>query len=309
MDALLLGKHIAQVYNKSYMSGTQGNTAVVLSVIDLAKSEKFRDLNHFCNIARQNIYDIDKYEVARDGAPQIFIRRLHRLRALLSLLIKSSIKSEPELPHRDFSKPSSARKRAAMSPKQLPTAKNSRIPEVFDIFPDPPGLQNLQARYREHAIAQDTEWFNFQCVKLPIPICPISSSKTWYLKTRTKTAAIAAGEEVKVFVSLRNSVKAFDQASISCVNDSKLLDSDKYSAELTKLPGPGKTELIHAFTLTVNEDAPVHSEISLKLSLVGDKLPVSTIKSTFYIKEPSSTGHALLVLTDNLTGQSGSGSR
>ncbi|HMM59971.1 MAG TPA: DUF4350 domain-containing protein, partial [Candidatus Rifleibacterium sp.] len=146
------------------------------------------------------------------------------------------------------------------------------------------------------------EWFNFLS-EVANPNMPYLKLEDVVLEDKNKDGRIAAGEEVKVFVSLRNlGRKTLDQASISCVTDSKLLDSDKYAAELTKLPGPGKTELIHAFTVTVSEDAPVHSEISLKLSLAGEKLPISTIKSTFYIKEPfSSTGHALLVLTDNVS--------
>ncbi len=305
MDALLLGKHIAQVYNKSYMSGTQGNTAVVLSVIDLAKSEKFReDLNHFCNIARQNIYDIDKYEVARDGALKYSYGDYIDFGHFLSLLIKSSIKSETRTAASRLLETIVGEKKSggyvAKTAANGEKFKDTRGISIF--FPTRQGFKTYKARYREHAIAQDTEWFNFLS-EVANPNMPYLKLEDVVLEDKNKDGRIAAGEEVKVFVSLRNlGRKALDQASISCVTDSKLLDSDKYSAELTKLPGPGKTELIHAFTLTVNEDAPVHSEISLKLSLVGDKLPVSTIKSTFYIKEPfSSTGHALLVLTDNFS--------
>ncbi len=305
MNHLALGKFIADVYNKSYMSGSQGNTAVVLSVIDLEKSEAFReDLDRFCNVARQNISDIDKYEAARDAALKYSYGDYIDLGDFLDLLIKSSIKGETRSAAAQLLKTIAGEKKnggyVARNAKNGDKFKSSHGISIF--FPTRQGFKTYKARYHEHAIAQDTEWYNFLS-EVANPNIPYLKIEDVILEDNNKDGRIAAGEEVKVFASLRNlGRKSLEKVDISCVTDSKLLDNTKYVAELTKLPAPGKTELIHAFTLKVNEDAPVHSEIELNISLFSELLPVSSIKSTFYIKEPfSSTGHALLVLTDNFS--------
>lgn len=305
MNHLGLGKFIATAYNKSYMSGTQGNTAVVLSVFDLTKSEDFRDdLNHFCNVARQNIADIDKYEAARDAALKYSYGDYIDLGHFLDLLSKSSIKAETRSAASQLLKTIMGEKKSGGYVAKIASNgdkfKDTRGLSIF--FPTRQGFKTYKARYKEHAIAIDTEWFNFLS-EVANPNIPYLKIEDVVLEDNNKDGRIAAGEEVKVYASLRNlGRKPLDKVAINCVTDSKLLNSNKFSAELTKLPAPGKTELIHAFTIKVADDAPVHSEISLTISLHSEQLPVSTIKSTFYIKEPfSSTGHALLVITDNFS--------
>jgi len=305
INALALGKHIADVYNKSYMSGTQGNTAVVLSVIDLEKSEAFReDLNHFCNVARQNIVDIDKYEAARDAALKYSYGDYIDLGHFLALLIEAKINGETRSAATQLLKSLVTEKNSsgyvAKNAKNGDKFKDSRGISIF--FPTRQGFKTYKARYLEHAIAQETEWFNFLS-EVANPNIPYLKIEDIALEDNNKDGRIAAGEEVKVYTSLRNlGRKPLDKVQITCETDSKLLDNTKYSIELNKLPAPGKALLQHVFTIKVNEDAPVHSEISLTISLLSETLPVSTLKSTFYIKEPfSSTGHALLVMTDNFS--------
>lgn len=305
IEGLALGKLIANAYNKSYTGGTQGNTAVVLSVIDMAKSEAFReDLNQFCNVARRNISDIDKYEAARDEALKYSYGDYIDLGHFLAILQKSSIKAETRAAAAQLLKTISGEKKAGGYINKLAANgdkfKNTTGLSIF--FPTRQGFRTYKARYKEHALAQDTEWFNFLS-EVATPNLPYLKIEDVVLEDNNKDGRIAAGEEVSVLVSLRNlGRKPLDRASISCVSDSKHLDNNKLATELTKLPAPGKTELIPVFKLKVNEGTPVHTEVNITLSLSGEQIPVSSIKTTFYIKEPfASTGHALLVITDNFS--------
>lgn len=305
IEGLALGELIANAYNKSYISGTQGNTAVVLSVLDLSKSEIFReDLNQFCNVARRNISDIDKYEAARDGALKYSYGDYIDLGHFLELLQKSSVKAETRAAAAQLLKSIVGEKRKGGYVSKLAANgdkfANTKGLSIF--FPTRQGFKTYKARYKEHALAQDTEWFNFLS-EVSNPNLPYIKLEDTVLEDNNKDGRIAAGEEVTIQVSLRNlGRKTLEKASISCVTDSKLLNSNKFVTELTKLPAPGKTELTNVFKIKVNENAPVHSEIQLSLSLTGEDIPVSTIKTTFYIKEPfASTGHALLVVTDNFS--------
>lgn len=305
IEPLELGKVIADVYNKSYMSGSQGNTAVVLSVIDMSKSEAFRsDLDSFCNAAKRNITDIDKFEAARDAALKYSYGDYIDLGHFLSLVTKSSVKAETRAAASQLLKTIIGEKKSGGYVAKI-SANGEKFKETRGLsifFPTRQGFKTYRTRYKEHAIAKETEWFNFLS-EIANPNMPYLKLEDVILEDNNKDGRIAAGEEVKVMVTLRNlGRKPLSAAKVSFVTDSGLLETAKQSVELQTLPGPGKTANVHAFTIKTKEDAPVHSEISLNISLAGEKLPVSTIKANFFIKEPfSSTGHALLVITDNFS--------
>ncbi|HAE40083.1 MAG TPA: hypothetical protein DCG57_15850, partial [Candidatus Riflebacteria bacterium] len=95
MDARELADVIVNAYNKSYVGGSQGNTAVVLSAIDSSKSEAFKTaLNDFCNAARRNIREIDKYENARNAALKYSYGDYVDLGHFLELLIAEKVSAE-----------------------------------------------------------------------------------------------------------------------------------------------------------------------------------------------------------------------
>ena len=305
IDPLSLGKAITTAYNKSYMSGSQGNTAVVLSVIDMSKSEAFRnDLDQFCNAARRNITDIDKFEAARDAALKYSYGDYIDLGHFLSLVTKSNVKAETRSAASQLLKTIVGDKKSggyvAQTSSNGEKFKETRGLSIF--FPTRQGFKTYKTRYKEHTIAHETEWFNF-LNEIANPNMPYLKLEDVILEDNNKDGRIAAGEEVKVLLTLRNlGKKPLSTAEVSYVTNSKLLETSKQTIDLKQLPGPGKTANVHAFTIKVREDAPVHSEISLNISLAGENLPVSTIKSNFFIKEPfASTGHALLVITDNFS--------
>ncbi|MDD2998324.1 MAG: clostripain-related cysteine peptidase [Candidatus Riflebacteria bacterium] len=305
IDAKSLAAFISSAYSKSYSSGSQGNTAVVLSVIDLSKSEDFRDdLNNFCNVARRNIIDIDKYEAAREAALKYSYGDYIDLGHLLSLLVKSNVKSDTKTAAARLLKTIAGEKRKGGYVGRLAKSgdKFASSTGLSIFFPTRQGFKTYKARYKLHTLCEETEWFNF-LGEIAEPNIPYLKLEDIVLEDKNKDGRIAAGEEVTVLLSLRNlGKKKLSQAEIACVTHSGLLDSKSYQVELSKLPEPGKATLVPGFKFVVSKDAPVHSEIALNISLNGEGIPLSTLKTVFYVKEPfASTGNALLVLTDNFS--------
>ncbi|PKL44398.1 MAG: hypothetical protein CVV41_07105 [Candidatus Riflebacteria bacterium HGW-Riflebacteria-1] len=305
MEARELADTIVNAYNKSYVGGSQGNTAVVLSAIDSSKSESFKTaLNDFCNAARRNIREIDKYENARNAALKYSYGDYVDLGHFLELLIAEKVTAETRSAAAKLLKTIRGDRRTGGYVSKLKSngdkfAKTSGL-SIF--FPTRQGFKTYHSRYKVHSLAQDTEWYNFLS-ELAVPNLAYFKLEDVILEDNNKDGRIAAGEQVSVLLSVRNlGRKPLDSASIKCVTDSTFLDNTEFSLDLNKLPAPGKVELIQGFKFTVSEETPVHSEISLNITLSGEGLPDSTIKSTFYIKEPfASTGYALLVITDHFS--------
>ncbi|PKL48015.1 MAG: hypothetical protein CVV42_11060 [Candidatus Riflebacteria bacterium HGW-Riflebacteria-2] len=305
MQAKELAETIVNSYNKSYVGGSQGNTAVVLSAIDSSKSEAFKSaLNNFCNSARRNIHEIDKYENARNEALKYSFGDYVDLGHFLELLIEAKVNSETRSAAASLLKTLRGERRTGgyISKMASNGDKFANSTGISIFFPTRQGFRTYHKRYKVHTLAQETEWFNFLS-ELATPNLAYLKLEDVILEDKNKDGRIAAGEEVSVLLSVRNlGRKPLASADIACKSDSKLIDSSEMAATVTRLPAPGKVELIKGFKFTVSEDAPVHSEITLNLTLSGQGLPDSTIKTTFYVKEPfASTGHALLVITDHFS--------
>ena len=305
MDGRDLSDTIARVYNKSYIGGSQGNTAVVLSVIDNARSEAFGSaLNNFCNSARRNIHEIDKYENARNDALKYSYGDYVDLGHFLELLIKSGVNAETKSAAVKLLKTITGDRRNSgyVSKLEANGDKFASSSGLSIFFPTRQGFKTYRNRYKIHSIAKETEWYNFLS-ELATPNLAYFKLEDVILEDNNKDGRIAAGEEVTVLLSVRNlGRKTKESASVNAVTESGYLDNTEYTLDLNQLPAPGKVELIQGFKFTVSESTPVHSEISLNITLSGAGLPDSTIKTTFYVKEPfASTGHALLVITDHFS--------
>ncbi len=305
MDAKKLAELIPVAYNKSYLGGSQGNTAVVLSSIDLAKSAKFGEkLDAFCKTAIKNIHDIDKYETARNNALKYSYGDYIDLAHFLTLLTGYNISSETKTAARSLLTAINGTKKYPGYVNKL--ARNgekfaeSRGLSIF--FPTRQGFRTYKNRYKLHEFCSQTLWFSF-LEETSTPSIPYLKIEDIILEDKNKDGRIAAGEEVTVLLSIKNlGKKALKSADITCVTDSKFLNAKTFQANLTKLPAPGKSSLIKAFSFTVSPETPVHQDVSINITLSSNNIPESTIKTTFYIKEPfASTGHALLVLTDNFS--------
>lgn len=302
MSAMDLGKTIVRAYKASYDSGSQGNTAVVLSLFDLEKMSKFRQkLNNFCFALRENITDIDKIEKCRRNALKYSYGDYIDLAHFLHLMRKTSVSSETKATAYELYKAIIGEKRkgglVAYLGKTGDKFRASRGVSVF--FPDRQGFKTYMNRYKRLSFSRETEWFA-ALREVAIPNIPYMKIIGTVLADKNQDGRIAAGEEVTLNLKVQNlGRKGLKEAQISCRTDSDYLDNKNYKKTVKKLPGPQETTLVPVFTFKVNENTPVHSEIKLEITLRGKDIPISTTKTTFYVKEPfASTGHALLVMTD-----------
>ena len=305
MTAEELGKTIISSYKKSYSGGTQGNTAVILSLLNLKMARNFKEkLDDFCVELRKNISDIDKIERCRDEALKYSYGDYIDLAHFLYLLGKTSIKTTTRSTAAALYKAIIGEKKKGGFISGLAASgekfKNARGLSIF--FPTRQGFKTYVNRYKALSFCRDTEWFKM-LQETSNPNLPYFKIEDAILADKNKDGRIAAGEEVTLYLNVRNlGRKTLTQAKVNCQTSSEFLGQKSFSVDIQKLPGPNKTELIQAFTFKVSETTPVHSEITLNVTLKGQGIPVSTIKTTFYVKEPfASTGHALLVMTDTFS--------
>lgn len=306
MDGKALSEIIPGLYKKSYTGGTQGNKAVVLSAIDLGKTALLKEkIDAFCNAVRKNISDIDKIENARNEALKYSYGDYIDLGHFLEILMRSSIKAETKTAANALFRAiigNSKTQTGYVTKTAFSGEKFARTRGLSVFFPTRQGFRTYQNRYKLHSFAKETEWFNF-LGEISNPDFPYLKIEDIVLEDGNKDGRIAAGEEVTVLLSIRNlGKKPLDRALIKGVTTGDMLNSKSFTAEVSKLPAPGKSALVTAFKIKVREEVPVHSEISLSISMHSQDLPVSRIKTTFYVKEAfASTGHALLVITDNFS--------
>lgn len=297
-----LGSVIVKSYKQSYTGGSQGNTAVVLSLFNLARAAEFkRHFNNFCNAMRKNISDIDKIEKCREATLKYTHSDYVDLGHFLSLINGTSVSSSTKSAALALYKAIIGEKGkggfvARMCSGGEKFAKSRGI-SIF--FPNRQGFRTYMNRYKLLSFAGETEWFN-TLKEVSVPDLPYFKIEDAVLADKNKDGRIAAGEEVTLYLNIRNlGRKTLSSVNIRIQTDSPYLESKTFSIEAKKLPGPEKSELVPVLTFKVSESTPVHSEITLNISLKGEKIPVSSFKTTFYVKEPfASTGHALLVMTD-----------
>lgn len=300
-----LGKVITESYRLSYSGGSQGNTAVVLSLMNLEKLDSFKqNLDEFCDSARQNIRYIDIIETARNDALKYsygdYIDLGHFLGLLSDTNANSAIKSSAKRLLTTLR--GDGRQKGLIASLDHNGEKFDSTTGLSVFFPAREGFRIYMHPYSELTFAKETEWFNF-LNEISAPNIPYLKLDDIVLEDNNKDGRIAPGEEVTVYVSVRNLGKqTLSTAEIFCETDSTFLDAKSYGAEISKLPRPQKTSLIKSFKFKVNQDALIHSEINLRFTLKGHNIPDSTLKTTFYIREPFATsGHALLVITDNFS--------
>lgn len=305
MSAEQLGRAVVSSYKKSYSGGSQGNTAVVLSLLNLQLAEPFKKkLDSFCNALRTNISDIDKIEKCRDEALKYSYGDYIDLAHFLYLLSKTSIKASTRSSALALYKMIIGEKKKGGIVTSLAASgekfANSRGLSIF--FPTRQGFKTYMNRYKLLSFCKETQWFNAM-YEIAIPNLPYLRLEDAVLADKNKDGRIAAGEEVTLHLNIRNlGRKSLKEATITVNTSSAYLDSKNFSVSVSSLPGPQKSELISVLKFKVSESTPVHSEITLNISLKGEGIPVSTTKTTFYVKEPfASTGHALLVMTDTFS--------
>lgn len=307
MDGIELGKVIAEAYNKSYSGGTQGNTAVVISVMDLFKAEEFRmDLNAFCDSVIKNVSkDIDRIEEHRSNSLTYSYSDYVDLGHFLALLA------------RDKKVSAGTRSAAIQLLKTICGDRGeggfvARVASNGDkfretrglsiFFPSRMGYKAFKNRYKRLSFAKETRWPHM-LEELANPNMPYIKLEDIKFIDNNKDGRIAAGEKVEGNVVLKNyGKKTMENATVTFESKSRYLVEGKQVVELKALPHPGRTKTMKAFKLEVTEDAPVHEEISYVITLRGAGLPDSRLTGSFFIKEAfASTSNALLVYTDSFS--------
>jgi hypothetical protein len=302
IDGKQLGEKIVSAYRSSYTMGSQGNTAVILSLIDLGRMATFIAKLRVLTKAIQNgIVEIDKIEKARIAATQYVYDDYRDLASFLKKLIGLN--------------PSAAIKTAAQDMLSLLNTKgtgqlviaNGAAGEQFKdcggmavFFPDRSGFRTYQKRYGLLRFSKvPGTWFDL-LGEIASPNLSYLSIQEVILEDNNKDGKIAPGERVKVKLVVRNNGKLKAPAvNVECraLNQKVVWKTAKITA--TTVPAPGKEAVIEGLEFEVNKDVEVNSEVQLQFSLSGEAIPVSTHRTTFFVKSGFVTsGHVLLVFAD-----------
>ncbi|MGI6445058.1 MAG: clostripain-related cysteine peptidase [Candidatus Ozemobacteraceae bacterium] len=307
MDGIALGKVIAEAYTKSYSGGSQGNTAVAISVMDFSRVEDFRsDLNAFCDAVIRNISkDIDRVEENRNKTLMYSYSDYIDLGHFLALMAQDkAVSASTKTSALNLLKTICGNRgeggfvaRVASNKDKF---KNTRGLSIF--FPTRMGFNSYKTRYKAQPMTRETKWFEFlgELAKPNMPYFKLEDIK--YIDNN-KDGRIAAGEKVEGKVIIKNfGRKTIENAVVTFESKSKYLEEKKQVVELSGMPAPGRSKTLDAFKLKITEDAPVHEEISYVVTLKGKGIPDSTVTGSFFIKEAfSSTGNALLIFTDGFS--------
>lgn len=302
MDGCRLGKTIVEKYRESYINGSQGNTAVTLSLIDLSRLRPFeKELLAFSKAVQASIRDIDDIEQARDETLKYFYSDYADLGHFLSILSRRTAPGPLQQ--------AADRLRAALVGEAgvpgLVIANGVTGDKYRDstgaciFFPDRAGFFVYKNRYHLLSFAARTGWFSL-LEELRAPSLPYLKLQDIVLEDQNHDGRFAAGETVKVFALIRNlGRQKADNAILTAVTDSPYLSEKTVTATIDRPLAPGQDTTVQAMTLTIRSDAPIDGEVKLAFTLISEKAPPSTFTSAFFIKSPfQSAGHVLLVYTD-----------
>lgn len=294
-----LGTAIVDTYRASYQMGTQGNTAVTLSLLDLSKIAKVAtQLNVFVSAVKAGIREIDRIESARETALKYVYKDYVDLGNYLEHLIKSSstpaIKSSAKLLLTALTGESGLVIRHASTGDKYKHATGLCI-----FLPERSVFRTYKNRYKLLSLSAKTGWYKF-LEELETPSLPYIKLQEVVLEDENRDGRFAAGEKVKSHLVLRN----FGRETVSKLNikiqtASSLLDKQEYSANITTAPEPGKQITADGPSFTISPEAPIDSEIVVVFTVSGEKSPASRFKSTFFVKAAfQAGGHVLLAFTD-----------
>ncbi|NLI76953.1 MAG: hypothetical protein GX442_11000 [Candidatus Riflebacteria bacterium] len=305
MDGRKLGEIVVSTYKESYQMGSQGNVAVTLSLLDLAKTKEFtQSLNQFAAAIKKDIAEIDRIEQARDEALKYVYKDYLDLGHFLKLLAARSSRAEVKSACNETYK-------ALMGTADSPgfVARNAFTGEKYKeargvsiFFPERSGFRAYKKRYAALGFASEGGWYKF-LEEFEAPTLPYLKIMEVILVDANQDGRIAAGEEVKVRLKVRNfGKKAAAQTTLTGKTASDLLDRKTFGTTLATTPAPGKETVVEAFSFTVSPQAPENSEVTVQFTLAGTGAPPSTYRTTFFVKAPfASSGHVLLVLTDGFS--------
>ena len=169
-------------------------------------------------------------------------------------------------------------------------------------LPDRSGFRTYKNRYKLLSMSKECGWFSF-LQESETPAIPYIRIQEVQLEDENRDGRFAPGEAVTIRLLLKNlgskpATKATTALSISSPN---IVDG-KMAQEILQLPKPGSEKIVTAFKIQIKPDAALNSEVPLEVSIAGPKIPVSTARTSFYVKSPfQSAGKVLLVITDGFS--------
>ncbi len=304
MDGRKLGQSIVASYKASYEAGSQGNTSVVLSLIDLSKVKEFTTaLEGLARTLKEGMQEIDAIDQAREEALKYVYKDYADLGHFIQLLsakmkgsgVKSALGDLKSLLQ------GTAEERLVVSCARTGEKyKNSYGLAVF--LPDREGFHTYKNRYKLLAMSKENGWFKF-LQEYEAPSFPYIRIQDILLEDENRDGRFAPGELVTVGLQLRNlGTKPAVKARITLNSASEFIEQTSFALDLTELPAPRKEKIVSVFKFRIKPDAPLNQPVALSASLSGQQIPLSTAHTTFYLKSPFvSAGKVLLVYTDGFS--------
>lgn len=299
MDGRQLGSAIVDTYKASYQMGSQGNTAVTLSLLDLSKiSAVSTRLNTFVSAIKSGIREIDRIERAREAALKFVYKDYVDLGHYLQLLIKST-----EIPS---IKTAAGQLLTSLTGENGLVARHGSAGDKYKdatglciFLPDRSGFRTYKNRYKLLSLSAHTGWYKL-LEELETPSLPYIKLQEVVLEDENRDGRFAAGEKVKSHLVLRNFGRGqAGKLNVKMQTTSTLLDRKEVSLDIATTPGAGKQITVSGPTFTISPEAPIDSEVVVGFTVSSEKSPASTYKSTFYVKAAfQAGGHVLLVFTD-----------
>lgn len=299
MDGRKLGTAIVDTYKTSYQMGSQGNTAVTLSLLDLSKvAAVATKLNAFVSAVKSGIREIDRIEQAREAALKFVYKDYIDLGHYLEILIKTvetpSIKAAAKQLLGSLTGEGGLIIRHGAAGDKYKDATGICI-----FLPDRNGFRTYKNRYKLLSLSAHSGWYKL-LEELETPSLPYIKLQEVVLEDENRDGRFAAGEAVKTHLVLRNyGREQVAKLNVTVQTASPLLDKTEYAMSLTTAPAPGKQITVSGPAFTISPSAPIDSEIVITVTVSGEKSPPSTFRSTFYVKAAFQTGsHVLLAFTD-----------
>lgn len=306
MAGFEFGQAIVSTYKASYTMGSQGNTAVVLSLLDLANLDTFRtSFNAFCQVARAEMISINEIERARQDSLiyvyEDYIDLGHFLRLLKKYAAANTkLTAAAQELLTTLYKPGSKKSLVVACGADGKQFENSSGISIF--FPTRDGFKTYRNRYRLLNFCRETEWFDV-LQDLGSPNIAYPKLEEIHLIDENRDGRITKGERVQIRIKATNfGKKAATDLRFSASTKSKNLTQQSFDVVLKSPPAPGKSATLDGVTFQVREDAPENVEVVLNCQLSGKNLPVSTRSISFFIKPPfTSHSPVLLVMTDGFS--------
>ncbi|MBF0408488.1 MAG: hypothetical protein HQM10_14145 [Candidatus Riflebacteria bacterium] len=301
IDGKELGKIIVNSYSASYNGGSQGNTSVILSLLDLSKIQAVSDsLSNFSSALASGIIEINAIDRARENSFKYFYKDYADIadfaRNVSKEVQSQSVKDAADELLKILADTSGNGFIVACSSTG---DKYNALSGLALFLPERNSYTELKKAYNSLGFSKKFKWKAF-LDELETPNLAYLKIKEVILADSNHDGRITPGEDIEIKFVLKNHGKLKTQkVQVQYSTESNYLNLDKVAMSLLEIPAPGKEITISVGTFNVSPETPVNTQVVLTFSLSGENVPLSTYKTTFYVKEGFETNEQVLfVFTD-----------